>query len=204
MSGIWTLQLLLYSAVGNAFITNSWAVPQPLCLGRRIVITEWKASRSFQKQHQRPWTQTSTIYLQSNTILLHLFLLLPSPLTEIIFEGLFIPNCTVATGDEIYFISSLTSGLKALCLSDCVCMKGEEHEYKWGGPWNVCINLWIWLPVNMLPLVGACVRVQVWEDNIMHLHAVLQCGRMSLIYNHDERSVHLIKQHIGILLHSIG
>lgn len=48
------------------------------------------------------------------------------------------------------------------------------------------------------------VHVQVWEDNIMHLHAMLQCGRMSLIYNHDERSVHLIKQHIGILLHSIG
>lgn len=64
------------------------------------------------------------------------------------------------------------------------------------------------LPVNTLPfdgpLVCVSVCVQVWEDNIMHLHAVLQCWRMSLIYNRVERSVHLIKQHIGILLHSIG
>lgn len=77
---------------------------------------------------------------------------------------------------------------------------------------HVLIFIRDFLPVNMLPSEVGCARmhafvsvhVQVWEDNIMHLHAVLQCGRMSLIYNHDERSVHLIKQHIGILLHSIG
>lgn len=46
--------------------------------------------------------------------------------------------------------------------------------------------------------------VFVCEDNIMHLHAELQCLRMSLIYNQDERSVHLIKQHTGILLRGIG
>lgn len=194
MSGIWTLQLLLYSAVGNAFITNSWAVPQPLCLGRRIVITEWKASRSFQKQHQRPWTQTSTIYLQSNTILLHLFLLLPSPLTEIIFEGLFIPNCTVATGDEIYFISSLTSGLKALCLSDCVCMKGEEHEYKWGGL-ETCVLifgfdfLWIcclWsvrVCVCKCGKIILCICMQCFNVGECHWFITMMKGQFTLLNN---------------------
>lgn len=56
--------------------------------------------------------------------------------------------------------------------------------------------------------VRACTRTSTWararQDNMMHLHAALQRWRMSLIYNRDERSVHLIKRHIGTLLHSIG
>lgn len=36
--------------------------------------------------------------------------------------------------------------------------------------------------------------------DILHLRAEHRCLRMSLIYSHGERSVHLIKQHAGTLL----
>lgn len=120
------------------------------------------------------------------------------------FQGPFYPKLHSGNRKQICFISSLTTGLKAACLWDCVYIKGARSTYMNAWPWSARINLQMWLPVHVLPSVAACVHVKVWEDNIMHLHAVLQSGRMALIYNHDERSVHLIKQHIGILLHSIG
>lgn len=89
---------LPYSAAVNAFITELYL--SHYRFGRRKVITEWKASRSFQKHHQRPWTWASTIYVQSNTILLHLFLLHPFSTYQGNFRGLFIQNRPVATANE--------------------------------------------------------------------------------------------------------
>lgn len=97
----------------------------------------------------------------------------------------------------VSFISSLSIEVEST-LQDCFC---KENRFT-----NVSKQRGNEVGIFLLKsdFVCGCVCMSKQGDNFMQLHAMLERGRMSLIYNHDERSVHLIKQHIGILQHSIG
>lgn len=166
MSGIWTLHLLLYSAFGNAFITEPCAI-----------ITPWKEDSNHRVEDQQLlWKATGTAV---NTNLHRLPTIKHNRISSISAPAsLHLPKSfrrppLFQTGRWIYVISSLNIGLSA-------------HA-----------------PIRG-PLLHVCLWMRVAGRHIMHLHVAALCRRMTLIYNRDERSVHLIKQHISILLHSIG
>lgn len=174
--------------------------------------------------------QTSAAYPQSNAILLHPFLPLCSPLTHVvpapfvIFFSLFFPPFLLELdggGEPFDLISSLAAAATLFMrlrgvnrprslLCECEALKThvrlvclEVTSWKYAACYCCCC-----VCACQRVCVCVCTRASTWvrarQDNIMHLHAALQRWRMSLIYNRDERSVHLIKRHIGTLLHSIG